>query len=48
MSALHAGQKAPSEYLRSKADGEAVITGSGSYHHHLPPVRYFRRKRCLH
>lgn len=29
MSALHAGQKAPSEYLRSKADGEAVITGSG-------------------
>ncbi len=29
MSALHAGKQAPSEYLRSKADGEAVITGSG-------------------
>lgn len=29
MSALHAGKKAPSEYLRSKADGEAIVTGAG-------------------
>jgi NADH dehydrogenase len=29
MSALHAGHKAPSEYLRSKADGEAAVADSG-------------------
>ena len=29
MSALHAGKKAPSEYLRSKAAGEEVVANSG-------------------
>ncbi len=29
MSALHAGKRAPSEYLRSKAAGEEVVTQSG-------------------